>query len=551
MQFPATLSHMPDPTLTAKPPAANPPAAPATPVEEAVFFTLSYKLFGTKPRRHATYMVMLLALAALGLWVYKGVAHAVRESRAEALQATLETDVLALQLWIEVRKDVAEQAAVNPRVQTATRDLLAIARQTAGGPLGDRLWQSPARVRLVEALKPFLKREDIAAFNLIDPAGLILATQYEEYSGLRLKPQALGYMTGVFTGHTRFLRPFPETERVTDPRVIRLRNPTSWVEVPLRDAGGKVVAALGFGRFTATNFDAILKTARLGRSGEAYAFDERGMMLSESRFTGTLRKLQLVPPGDDQGSAFNVQLRDPGGDLGAGHRPELELAARPRTKLAALAIGSRDKTDSEQQKGVILDPYRNYFGAEVIGAWRWLPAYEFGVAIEMSVAEAYAPLRYLEITLGIIVFLAAIAATVACMEWYAISRVRLRESKVQRVGQYTLDTLIAEGGVGNVYLAHHALLKRPTALKVLKPHLATDEVIARFEREVQLRKPAHPPQYHRDLRLRPHPRRRVLLHHGVSRRHPVAGPRGEIRAGTRAPRAAYPAPALRLAARGP
>jgi serine/threonine-protein kinase len=40
--------------------------------------------------------------------------------------------------------------------------------------------------------------------------------------------------------------------------------------------------------------------------------------------------------------------------------------------------------------------------------------------------------------------------------------------------------------MGKVYLARHALLKRPTAVKMLKPHMATDEVVARFEREVQL-----------------------------------------------------------------
>ena len=37
-----------------------------------------------------------------------------------------------------------------------------------------------------------------------------------------------------------------------------------------------------------------------------------------------------------------------------------------------------------------------------------------------------------------------------------------------------------------MHRAVHALLRRPTALKILKPHLATDELIARFEREVQL-----------------------------------------------------------------
>jgi serine/threonine-protein kinase len=40
--------------------------------------------------------------------------------------------------------------------------------------------------------------------------------------------------------------------------------------------------------------------------------------------------------------------------------------------------------------------------------------------------------------------------------------------------------------MANVYLARHDLMKRPCAVKVLKPSAATEGVIARFEREVQL-----------------------------------------------------------------
>jgi serine/threonine-protein kinase len=40
--------------------------------------------------------------------------------------------------------------------------------------------------------------------------------------------------------------------------------------------------------------------------------------------------------------------------------------------------------------------------------------------------------------------------------------------------------------VGNVYAARHDLLKRPTAVKLLKPSRSTDEMTARFEREAQL-----------------------------------------------------------------
>lgn len=36
-----------------------------------------------------------------------------------------------------------------------------------------------------------------------------------------------------------------------------------------------------------------------------------------------------------------------------------------------------------------------------------------------------------------------------------------------------------------MYFARHALLKRPTAIKILKPHMTTDEILARFRREVE------------------------------------------------------------------
>ena len=54
------------------------------------------------------------------------------------------------------------------------------------------------------------------------------------------------------------------------------------------------------------------------------------------------------------------------------------------------------------------------------------------------------------------------------------------------MGQYEIEREIGEGGMSQVYLGRHATLKRLAAVKVLKPHLATDEVVARFRREAQL-----------------------------------------------------------------
>ena len=111
----------------------------------------------------------------------------------------------------------------------------------------------------------------------------------------------------------------------------------------------------------------------------------------------------------------------------------------------------------------------------VIGSYLYV-AYGLGIADPL----------FIRVMVGAVAIWCAAAVAGSTLASRVIFGLRLRAREAAQLGQYTLVEKIGEGGMGAVYRAQHALLRRPTAVKLLLPERTSERDLVRFEREVQL-----------------------------------------------------------------
>ena len=419
-----------------------------------------------------------VVLAGVGWYLRGAVETAMKESLAENLNSIRIAEVAALELWLINQEDAADAIAGDPDVEELIEDLTALADDEEVD--NKALAAEPGQRELLVAMTPWMEAHNYPGYAVVNREGRIVASNHTEMIGRYDVPIPEGLIEKIFDGKTTVTPPFKSALLMRDKDgVMKPELPTMFVVAPVVDDDEEVIALLGMRIRPEDQFTQILQIARPGETGETYAFNRDGVMVSNSRFDGQLKQIRLLP--EDKNSILNIQLRDPQVNMQRGEQPKLLTSEQPLTRMAADAI--------DGTVGYDVEGYRDYRGVPVIGSWQWLKKYDFGVATEINVAEAYRPLYILRRT-----FLALLGILVLCslgLLLYAFFNARSqREARraalqAQELGQYKLEEKLGAGGMGVVYRGHHAMLRRPTAVKLLDPEKTTDAAAARFEREVQ------------------------------------------------------------------
>ena len=424
-------------------------------------------------------VLVLAVLIPFGWLLYTTVEDGLRTQVESQLESVLRADVAALRIWMDDKKTTAGLIAAQEPVKVPAMTLVEQGAAPDASPASLR--GSPSQRQLSNAMQPLLTAAGATGYAVFDDTGRIVAADRPELIGEQVPPETV-FVAQVAGGETVISHPFESIvplpdEDGGDPR----RQPTMFVATPLTDTQGAVVGGLGL-RLQPEEFTEILTVARWGESGETYAFDSQGRLLSRSRFEGQLKESGLLPDRNDVTSILNVRVVDPGYNVLDESPPRNLSPDRPLTRMAASAVTGSDGVDAEG--------YRDYRGVPVVGAWTWLGDSDLGVTTEVDVAEAFSSLGVVRWIFFILYGLVALAAILVLYFSRSLYFLRVHQRKgekaADRLGQYSLEEKIGEGGLGEVYKASHVLLRRPTAVKLLHPDRVSDEEVTRFEREVRL-----------------------------------------------------------------
>ncbi len=336
---------------------------------------------------------VFLSVVMLSTWfALERIEFETKKNIRESLHVVIHTTQESLHLWLRHRKEALSETTKNPKVLKLA-NLLLLEHQKQLDPS-----KSITLTRLRLLLADKMNQHGDKGFFIIAPDRINVASMRNINLGKTnvIHQQRKEYLDRAFAGETLFIPTvISDVPLKTRSGVIRDHLPTIFIASPILSDSGAVIAVLTLRLDPFQDFSRITQLGQIGATGETYAFDEQGTLITEIRFNHQLHFIGLSDP--DGRGMMTIQIRDPGGNMLEGFSPSLPDNERPLTLMASSAIAG--------QSGFNLDGYRDYRGVLVYGTWAWDRALGFGLATEIDVNEAMRSYHDTRITIIIVLIL--------------------------------------------------------------------------------------------------------------------------------------------------
>lgn len=188
-------------------------------------------------------------------------------------------------------------------------------------------------------------------------------------------------MTHALSGNVAFTKPFKSPQFWSDGHGNVIQGlATMLFLAPIIDWYGEVVGFFAFELDPNRLYVPAFHNNQVGKTGETYAIDSNGLLLTASKFTNQLVKAGLLDKTNPH-SSLNISIHRPQHNLLKSTTTVSDFNEQPLTRMA--------RALSAHKAGIDINGYLDYRGVEVIGTWRWDDELGMGIVTETDVAEVY------------------------------------------------------------------------------------------------------------------------------------------------------------------
>ncbi|MFD2165061.1 response regulator [Thalassotalea euphylliae] len=252
-------------------------------------------------------------------------------------------------------------------------------------------------------------------YYLLDMEGHTIAAKYNQPIGSEslIQQQASKLLDNIKQGKNVFISPVLSDVDLDGNVSKDDKDPVMIIGTPVKYEG-EIIAAMLFAFDPNGEFSRIFLNARTGKTGETYAVNSDGMMISRSRMSQTFIDKNIIPVGES--SILNVDIPD---------RGEFSILESVRVN----------------NSGENLLGYLNYNDRLVIGKWYWHPLLDIMLVSEIEVAEVNSGYNRTRNNLWLITIIAAMTITLLSIFMFMIGR---RAHMLQIDSNKRLEKLVEE-----------------------------------------------------------------------------------------------------------